>query len=527
MILDRPVGDLVEPLTGRVWPGAGIGARCRARRRWYRERGVRRGDRVLAHQGNTLEFLVDLLAVWSLGASVVPMDLRLTAFEAETLARAAGPRLSAWLGAPDAGVAARLRALGVDVVEVPAESGASPSDDVSLTEDSDDLSFQAGPDDDALVLFTSGSTSAPKGVVHTHRSLAARWTSLAERLGTEPQRRALCLLPFHFGHGLICNALFPWLHGATLHVLPPFRPDIVIRMGAVLDEHRITFMSSVPALWRLALRTARPPTGRSLERVFCGSAPLPATLWREIREWSGAPVVANVYGITETGSWLAGSVDPGVEPADGLIGVPWGGRLAVMHGDDAPAGAAPSGPDVCAPGEEGRVWVSTPALMRGYLGRDDLTAEAVVNGWFRTGDVGLLDARGRLFLRGREREEINRGGSKVYPSDVDAVIDGFAPAVDACAFGYEDGQGQEEVGVALTLTPGDDATLGALYRWCRERLAAHQMPRRWYRVEAIPRTSRGKVNRGAVAALCAGLVPLRLRGVAREGAGGPDGGAGG
>jgi acyl-CoA synthetase (AMP-forming)/AMP-acid ligase II len=520
MILDRPVGDLVEPLTGRVWPGAGIGGRCLTRRRWYRERGVRAGDRVLAHQGNTLEFLVDLIAVWSLGASVVPMDLRLTAFEVETLARAARPRLSAWLGAPDAAVAARLTALGVDVADV---SGGSDPPGPDGAAGPDAFSFDARPDDDALVLFTSGSTSAPKGVVHTHRSLVARWTSLAERLGTEPQRRTLCLLPFHFGHGLICNALFPWLHGATLLVLPPFRPDIVIRLGSVLDEHRITFMSSVPALWRLALRTARPPTGRSLERVFCGSAPLSAPLWREIREWSGAPVVANVYGITETGSWLAGAVDPDVEPADGLVGEAWGGRFAVMRGERPPTGPAASGPDLCAPGEEGRVWVSTPALMRGYLGRDDLTAEAVVNGWFRTGDIGLLDARGRLVLRGREREEINRGGSKVYPSDVDAVIDGFVPAVDACAFGYEDGQGQEEVGVALALAPGADATLGALYRWCRERLAAHQMPRRWYRVDAIPRSPRGKVNRAAVAALCAGLAPLGLRGVAR----GPEGGAGG
>ena len=145
MILDRAVGDLVEPLTGRVWPGASVRDRCRARRRWYRERGVRPGDRVLAHQGNTLEFLVDLLAVWSLGASVVPMDLRLTAFEVETLARAARPRLSAWLGAPNPRVAERLTALGVDVADVSDERGASPPDG---------FSFDAGPDDDALVLFT-------------------------------------------------------------------------------------------------------------------------------------------------------------------------------------------------------------------------------------------------------------------------------------------------------------------------------------------------------------------------------------
>jgi acyl-CoA synthetase (AMP-forming)/AMP-acid ligase II len=93
-------------------------------------------------------------------------------------------------------------------------------------------------------------------VVHTHRSLRARWMALRDHLGLSAYERTLCTLPTHFGHGLICNALFPWLSGCDLYIMPPFRPDTTARIGGIIDEHQITFMSSVPALWRLTLRIA-------------------------------------------------------------------------------------------------------------------------------------------------------------------------------------------------------------------------------------------------------------------------------
>jgi oxalate---CoA ligase len=157
--------------------------------------------------------------------------------------------------------------------------------------------------------------------------------------------------------------------------------------------------------------------------------------------------------------------------------------------------------------------------MRGYLGREDLTALAIRGGWLATGDIGTLDARGRLHLRGREREEINRGGLKVYPGDVDAVIERCEAALDGCAFGYDDGLGQEDVGVAVVLRGGSDASMRAVYDWARRHLAPHQMPRRWYAVDEIPRTARGKVNRAQVAARCASLRPVDVReAAARAGA---------
>jgi acyl-CoA synthetase (AMP-forming)/AMP-acid ligase II len=147
--------------------------------------------------------------------------------------------------------------------------------------------------------------------------------------------------------------------------MPPFRPETTARIGAVIDEHQITFMSSVPALWRLALRIAKPPQARSLQRVFVGSAPLSAALWTDIGNWAAGARVMNSYGITETGSWLAGTTVAEFTPEDGLIGVPWGGVLRVLKSRDPSAVLDPG--FACRTGESGHVWTLTPALMRGYL----------------------------------------------------------------------------------------------------------------------------------------------------------------
>jgi len=472
--------------------------RVRARLGDYQRAGLSRGDRVFLHYGNALEFFIDLLAIWHTGACAVPIDDRLTPFEISILARSTRPRLSVWGATTDERALSVLSDLGVTSIAKPA---LEPAPVVGNPTDS-----QLRLDDDALILFTSGTTGDPKGVVHTHRSLRARWTSLAASLGLASYRRTLCLLPTHFGHGLICNCLFPWLHGQDLYVLPPFRADMLMRLGELIDTHGITFMSSVPTVWRLATKTAKPPSRRTLARISCGSAPLSGSLWRSVQEWAGTKDVMNAYGITETGSWLAGTNVPFAEPEDGLIGQAWGGELRILRTRDTTI--PPVWAEECAPEESGHVWVQTPSLMRGYLDRDDLTSQVVSQGWFSTGDIGLLDARGYLYLRGREREEINKGGMKIYPGDVDAVIERFPATVDVCTFALADALLGEDVGVAVVLKSPDDATLVGLHRWSAQHLAAHQLPRRWFVLEEIPRTSRGKVNRANVAAHCEGKIAV-------------------
>lgn len=496
MFVELTVGELTEPISGRSWDRPTIADEVARRIGRYQRLGLARGDRVMLLFGNRLEFFAELLALWRLGACAVPVDARLTAFEVTVLAQAACPRLALRDDATEPAVVQALADAAVQTV---------------VTTDTGDLRSSAGLsrlDDDALILFTSGSTGAPKGVVHTHRSLRARWFSLRDHLGIGPFERSLCMLPTHFGHGLICNSLFPWLSGQHLFITPPFRPDIIMRLGAVLDEHRITFMSSVPSVWRMALKLSRRPRLGSLRRVHVGSAPLSAPVWEAIRDWTGTRQVCNAYGITETGSWVAGLVDADVPAEDGLIGQGWGAVVKVLrHAETAQALEADS---QCAVGETGYVWLNTPALMQGYFQRDDLTAKAVVDGWFCTGDIGVLDAQGRLTLRGRERDEINKGGMKIYPADIDAVVERFDKAGDVCSFALDDALYGQVVGMAVVLQDEQDATVRDLHAWMTAHLAEHKMPVRWWRVAEIPRTSRGKINREAVRDACAGQPALDL-----------------
>jgi acyl-CoA synthetase (AMP-forming)/AMP-acid ligase II len=504
LFIDSALGTLLEPLTGRRWDAAAAWQRTRQRAGALQRAGVKRGDRVFLHYGNTPEFFADVLATWCLGACATPVDPRFTAYEIERLAQAVAPACSIWDGSIPEAIASALKAHRVTVLDT--EALADSSDLPALGTQLPAL------DDDALLLFTSGTTGEPKGVVQTHRALRARWNHQRERLGVTPFARTLCAVPTHFAWGLVGHALYAWLSGQELFLLPALRPDVLMRLGVTCDDLGITCLPSVPAMWRVALRTVAPPQRGTLRRVTLGTAPLPANLWKGISDWSGGAEVLNVYGITETG-WIAGAGFDPSRSTDLPVGEPWGAVIKVLE-----SGSTADGPEAlreCKVGETGHIWVQTPSLMRGYFQRPDLTAAVVARGWFSTGDLGALDDIGLLYLRGREKELINVGGAKIYPRDIDSALEGLPGVEDVCCFAFEDAMMGENVAVALVLSEPGEMQLGRVYAAASERLAAHQMPRRWVVLEQIPRSPRGKLNRSDVAAFCADRAAHEQRTIER------------
>ncbi len=447
--------------------------------------GVAPGDIVLIAHGGTPDFFADLAAVWSAGACAACVSPSLTASEMANLASFTEAR--AVLVSATAREAAATEGLPVPVLDAH-EDGGTGDDGGAVT---------GSLDDPALLLFTSGTTGEPKGVVHSFRSVLARVALNAAHIGEGPLARTLCVLPTHFGHGLIGNCLTPLFAGTELLLAPGTGIAAARTLADTLTQHAITLMSSVPALWALATRMP-PPAAATLCHVGVGSAPLSAELWRAIAEWTGTDNVVNMYGITETANWAAGASARDRAPEDGLVGRTWGGNAAVLREDGSVAA-----------GGEGEILLQTPSLMSGYFARPDLSAEALRSGWYHTGDTGRIDDSGAIRLIGRRKNEINRAGTKVQPEEVDLLLERHAGVVEACTFGVPDAVGGEIVGVAVRLADAASADAETLRAWCRERIRAESVPERWFVVSEIPKTDRGKINRDRVRDHCLSKAPQR------------------
>lgn len=448
-------GTIVDKTLNLTWDSRALADAVGTRALELAKAGAAPGATVAITHGGTAHFFADLFAVWSCGAAAACLDPTLTTSERDNVIAFCKPALV--LGENGA---------------LTANAKPPPRKDQSL-------------ENTALILFTSGTTGAPKGVALPFRAILARLALNQYEIGRDTLARALVTLPTHFGHGLLGNALTPLTAGGDIFLVPRGL-TLAQSLGPLIDEHHITFMSSVPSLWQMALRMSPRPKAGTLKRVHIGSAPLSATLWSRIAEWADCDVV-NCYGITETANWIGGASSRDHTPADGLIGRPWGGTAGVK-GDDG----------IIRTQGTGEIVVQTPSLMSGYLDRSDLTAAVMNNGWYATGDLGEVDAAGNVRLTGRAKDEINRAGFKVQPAEIDMLLDSHPSVAEACVFGAPDTVSGEIVAAAIRLNPGAKEDAASLRDWCLKRLRREATPERWFFVDDIPKTSRGKVSRDAV-----------------------------
>ena len=424
---------------------------------------------VVVGEKNGIEALLSLFAVWASGRMAVMVNPGLAPPEKANVIAHSGA--VGWIS--DDGRIESVSAPQSSSLNEPASHDASAGAELSF-------------DRACLMMMTSGTTGKPKGIVHSLRSVQARIALNIAHIGEKTLRKTLCVLPVFFGHGLIGNCLTALSAGGRLSLWTGPGPAEIGDLANHIATHQISFMSSVPTFWRMALR-ASPPAPGILERVHVGSAPLSADHWQAIADWTGTQEVYNLFGMTETANWIGGANLAEAKGRSGHIGRIWGGAYAVR---DESGAITRSG--------RGEVLVSSPSIMLGYFGNEDLNREAFVGDWFRTGDIGELESNGSLTLVGRMKTEINRAGIKILAEEIDMMLERHPAVAEACAFGYPDPVAGEAVGAAIVLVQGEECEAGVIRKWCRDQVRAEAVPQRLVVVSSVPRNDRGKIVRSDV-----------------------------
>jgi long-chain acyl-CoA synthetase len=442
-----------------------------------RERGVRPGDRVAVMLPNVPEFAILYYGILRAGGVVVPMNPLLKAREvAYYLADSEARWIFAGSGcAEDAGAGA-ARA-GATCVVIDADFGALLGSSSPFSE----VVERTGRDT-AVILYTSGTTGQPKGAELTHANLASNVEVFATDLvRLEPDDVIFGGLPLFHSFGQTCGLNAAVSVGASLTLVPRFDAGRVVE---VLERDHVTVFEGVPTMY-VALLGTPDRLGRDLSALrvcVSGGAALPVEVMRGF-EAAFNCVILEGYGLSET-SPVASFNHPDRPRKPGSIGTPIRGvemRVADEWGKDVPAG------------EVGEIVIRGHNVMKGYWRRADATAEAIADGWFRSGDLARVDDDGYFFIVDRRKDLIIRGGYNVYPREIEEVLYEHPAVAEAAVIGVPDAALGEEVGAAVVLRPGHAATPEEIREYAKGQVAAYKYPRRVWLLDALPKGPTGKV----------------------------------
>ncbi len=458
------------------------------------QRGITRGDRVAILLANRSEYLELVFACARIGALSLPINLRLSPREVafivddcrpaaifhdtarlELMERAArfarhAPSLKLCVGSEDDGYE---RGLG----DAPIRQEAIP----------------VSPDDPMMLMYTSGTTGSPKGAVLPHRKTLYNCLNAEQYFGIEPTDRVLVVAPLFHSLGLQILAL-PLLHcGGSLVLQEHFDPQAV---WACVREERITYFGGVPAMHQrlfdaLADEGDEAKRPSDLRFVFTAGSAVSADLIRAFE--ARGILLKQGYGQTESSTLTCLQAHDAVRKA-GSVGKPVPNielRIVPLDCCDRP----PAHWREAAPHQEGEIMVRGPITMLGYWERPEATAQTLVEGWLRTGDLGTRDEEGFVTLVGRSRDMIISGGENVYPAEVEAVYREHPAIREIAIVGVPDARWDEVGRAHLVLEPGASLDLDALEAWASDRLARFKRPHHFVIEEELPRTASGKVKK--------------------------------
>jgi len=334
----------------------------------------------------------------------------------------------------------------------------------------------------AVLVYTSGTTGKPKGAMLTHTSLMSTVQMFHKMVPVNPADKILVVLPLCHIYGLAILVLGVLANGATLVMMEKFDPQVALQL---IEKERITIVPAVPAMYQFMLMAADKVTAdlSSLRLFISGAAPLPVTLYEAIVSKFGVTVIEG-YGLTETSSVV--SVTPIGKTKLGSAGIPVPPvEVAIV---DGAGNRLPHGAD-----HVGEIVVKGPNIMLGYFNKPEETSESIKDGWLYTGDLGYLDEDGYLYISGRTKELIIRGGQNVYPREIEDVIVRMPRVAEAAVVGVPDQFMGERVKAFVVLRAGKTLTEDDVKNHCAQFLAEYKVPRLVEFIACLPRNSTGKV----------------------------------
>jgi long-chain acyl-CoA synthetase len=446
--------------------------------------GVERGDRVAIMLPNVPAFPVAFYGALGAGAIVVPMNPLLKSREiAFYLADSGAKVLLAWHAV--AGEAAMGAATaGVPVIKIDDGDAAGLLAGFSAVP-----AQEARAADDAVILYTSGTTGRPKGAELTHAGLTRNAAITAATLiGAEPGQVVMGCLPLFHVFGLTCALNAAIAGGSTLTLLPRFDPGQALD---IIGRDKVTIFEGVPTMYAAMLHHQAGPLAdtSSLRVCISGGAAMPVEVMRGFERAFGCMILEG-YGLSET-SPVASFNQPGQERKPGSIGTPIQGvdmRVVGADGAELP------------PGEIGEIVIRGHGVMKGYWGNPGATAETVRDGWLATGDLARVDEDGYFYIVDRKKDLIIRGGFNVYPREVEEVLYEHPAVAEAAVVGIPEPDLGEEIGAAVTLKPAASATPAELSAFVKERIAPYKYPRYVWIVPDLPKGPSGKILRREVQA---------------------------
>ncbi|MDF1605090.1 long-chain fatty acid--CoA ligase [Nocardioides sp. YIM 152315] len=478
-------------------------------------RGIRPGDKVALTCPNLPYFTIVYYGILKAGATVVPLNVLLKGREvAYHLGDSDAKAYFCFEGTPELpmgeeGYAGFQQVDGCEHFFVITADLAAPSPIDGTPDDPVETMAQAmggqaaefetvgtDEDDTAVILYTSGTTGQPKGAELRHRNMRDNARSGEALFGASADNpdTYLCVLPLFHSFGQTTCQNGPFAYGATIVMLPRFEPRAALDL---MKQERITFFAGVPTMyWGLlgALEDAQADgldvteVASNLRVAVAGGSALPVEVHKEFEKRFGVTILEG-YGLSET-SPVASFSSYGEPVRVGSIGVPIPGvEMKLID----PASTRGAWTDVEGADEIGEIAIKGHNIMKGYYNRPEATAEAIADGWFRSGDLARRDEDGWYYIVDRSKDMIIRGGYNVYPREIEEVLMTHPAVSLAAVIGVPHDSHGEEIKAVVIRAPGAQATEDELVAWGKEQMAAYKYPRIVEFVDALPMTSTGKI----------------------------------